>query len=67
MEDINLAINHLRNHHKKWPASYDELVKDCMGLNDFKTLDKIEFMNNLPKKTYNSADEVIAAMGWIEK
>lgn len=64
MEDVQFAINHLKNHQKKWPATYEELIKCCMELEDFKTVDKKEFMDNLPKKIYNSAEEVIAAMGW---
>lgn len=59
------AIDHLRKH-QKYPATYDELVAECDNLSDFSEEDKKEFMEMLPKRTYNSVDEVIAALGWTD-
>lgn len=67
MQDIKNAISHLREH-QKYPATGDELIKECMNLSDFSEEDKKWFMENLPKdKTYDSADEVISALGWQKK
>ena len=57
------TIDHLKTHHTKWPATYEELVAECNNLSDFSAEDKRELMEKLPKKTYNTADEVIAALG----
>lgn len=63
MQDINNAIKHLKEH-QKFPATKDELVESCNQLSDFSAEDKKWFEENLPDKTYNSADEVIQAFGW---
>ena len=64
MMNMKSAIDHLKTHHAKWPATYEEIVAECNQLSDFSEEDKKEFMEKLPKKTYNSAEEVMAAMGW---
>ena len=65
MQNTQIAIDHFKTHHTKWPATYDELIAECNQLSDFSEEDRKEFMEKLPKdKTYNSADEVIAVMGW---
>lgn len=56
------AIEHLKSH-QSYPATYDELVAECDSLSDFSDKDKQYFKENLPKRTYNSADEVIEALG----
>src|SRR3989304_7921424 len=56
--------DHLKTHHTKWPATYEELVAECTNLSDFSEEDKKEFMEKLPKRTYNSVDEVLAVLGW---
>lgn len=66
MKNMKDAIDHLRTHHTKWPATYDELVAECDNLSDFSEEDKKEFMEMLPKKTYNNSGEVMAALGWSE-
>ena len=66
MQNMKGAVDHLKTHQTKWPATYDELVAQCNGLTDFSDEDKKEFMEKLPKKTYNNAEEVMAAMGWSE-
>ena len=57
------TIDHLKTHHTKWPATYEELVAECNNLSDFSAEDKRELMEKLPKKSYNTADEVLAALG----
>jgi len=64
MQNMQSAVDHLKTHQAKWPATYEELVAECNNLSDFSAEDKKEFMEKLPKKTYNNADEVIAALGW---
>jgi hypothetical protein len=63
MEDAENAKAHLREH-QKYPATKAELVAECDNLSDFSEADKKEFSDKLPEGTYNSADEVIAALGW---
>lgn len=48
--------------HQKYPATYDELVKECEDLKDFSAEDKEWFKANLPKKTFHSAEEVMKAL-----
>ncbi|HLD25450.1 MAG TPA: hypothetical protein VJC05_00210 [Candidatus Andersenbacteria bacterium] len=63
MHDMKNAIAHLREH-QNYPATKAELVAECAGLSDFSAADKQEFSEQLPEGTYNSADEVIAALKW---
>lgn len=62
MQNANGAKDHLKNH-QKYPATKAELVAECDGLTDFSAEDKKEFVSALPGGTYNSADEVIQALG----
>ncbi|MBI2315148.1 hypothetical protein HYU93_03805 [Candidatus Daviesbacteria bacterium] len=62
MQDTKNAVAHLREH-QKYPASKADLVKECNNLSDFSGADKRWFMENLPEGAYNSADEVIGALG----
>lgn len=57
------AVDHLRNH-QTYPASKDDLVKECNNLSDFSAEDKKWFEENLPEGTYNSAEDVMMALGW---
>lgn len=63
MQDIKNAIEHLKTH-QTYPATSQDLIKACEDLKDFSPEDKKWFMQNLPDKTYDSADEVIKALGW---
>ncbi|MBI2327182.1 hypothetical protein HYU92_02580 [Candidatus Curtissbacteria bacterium] len=63
MQNKSGAIDHLKNH-QSYPASKADLVKECDGLSDFSEEDKKEFSENLPAGSYNSADEVVKALGW---
>ena len=62
MNNTSGAKDHLKNH-QKYPATKAELVAECDGLSDFSEEDKKEFASKLPGGTYNSADEVIQALG----
>lgn len=62
MQNISGAKDHLKNH-QKYPATKAELVAECDSLSDFSEEDKKEFVSKLPGGTYNSADEVIQALG----
>lgn len=63
MQDMENAKMHLKEH-QKYPATKAELVAECDNLSDFSEEDKKEFSEKLPEGTYNSADEVSAALGW---
>lgn len=62
MQDVQNAIKHLREH-ATYPSTKAELVAHCNHLTDFSEADKQEFAEKLPEGTYNSADEVIKALG----
>ena len=62
MVDIANVTKHL-NDHQKYPAGKDELVAECNQLSDFSEADKEWFMKTLPQGTYNSAKEVVTALG----
>ena len=57
------AIDHLKNH-QKYPADKAALLVECDNLSDFSEEDKKEFTASLPAGTYNTAEEVITALGW---
>lgn len=63
MQDVQNAMKHLREH-ATYPATKAELVAHCNNLSDFSDEDKKEFAEKLPEGTYNSADDVIKALGW---
>lgn len=66
MKDIQNAIMHLKTH-QSYPATKEDLVKECMDLKDFSADDKKWFMEHLPEGSYDSAEEVIQALGWQKK
>lgn len=63
MQNVTGAMDHLKTH-QKYPASKADLVAECDNLSDFSEEDKKEFMDTLPEGTYNSADDVVKALGW---
>ena len=63
MQNKSQAMDHLKNH-QSYPATKAQLVAECDNLSDFSADDKKEFMESLPGGTYNSADEVVKALGW---
>jgi len=62
MQNAQGAIDHLKTH-QKYPATKADLVAECDNLSDFSEEDKKEFEEKLAEGTYNSADEVVAALG----
>jgi hypothetical protein len=56
------AIDHLRAH-QNYPATKAQLLAECTNLSDFSEEDKKEFSEKLPDQTYNSAEDVIGALG----
>lgn len=62
MQNIKGAIDHLKTH-QTYPASKEDLVKECNELSDFSEEDKQWFIKNLPEGTYNSAGDVMGALG----
>ncbi len=66
MRDIKNAIDHLRQH-QAFPATREELIRECNNLSDFSDEDKLWFEEHLPEGTYNSVDDVIKALGWSEE
>jgi len=62
MENKEGALDHLKSH-QSYPATKAELVAECDNLSDFSEEDKKEFTEKLPDKSYNSADEVVEALG----
>ena len=63
MQNLQGAIDHLKTH-QTYPATKDDLVAECDNLSDFSEEDKKEFSEKLAEGTYNSADEVVKALGW---
>lgn len=62
MQNISGAISHLKDH-QTYPATKEELVKECNELSDFSKSDKEWFERNLPEKTYTSSMEVMQTLG----
>lgn len=63
MQDVKKATDHLKNH-QDYPATKEELVAACNNLSDFSEEDKRTFEENLPEGVYESAEDVIRALGW---
>jgi len=62
MENTQGTIDHLKTH-QEYPASKADLVAACNNLSDFSEADKADFASKLSDQTYNSAEEVITALG----
>ncbi|MEK7618087.1 MAG: DUF2795 domain-containing protein [Patescibacteria group bacterium] len=62
MQDASNIRQHLMEH-ATYPATKAELVAHCNNLSDFSDDDKKEFAEKLPEGTYNSAGDVITALG----
>jgi hypothetical protein len=58
----NMTI-HIKNH-ISYPTTKAEMVKACNNMSDISEDDKDWFIITLPECNYNSADEVINAIGW---
>ncbi len=66
MKDVKGAIEHLKEL-QEYPATKKELVAECHGLADFSDEDKEWFTKHLEDKKYESADDVIGALGLDEE
>jgi hypothetical protein len=62
MQNKTGAVDHLKQH-QKYPATRDELVRECNELSDFSQEDKTWFVSHLPDGTYRSAQDVTRALG----
>lgn len=62
MLNVTGTIDHLKTH-QNFPATKAQLVAECSNLSDFSEEDKKEFSEKLPDQTFNSAEEVIGALG----
>ena len=47
----------------EFPATREQLVQACDGVSEVPTEERDWFMENLPDGTYNSAQEVLQALG----
>lgn len=65
MDDKQVAFDHFKNH-ITYPATAEELKKACNNMDDVPEALRNEFMEKLPDGTYNSASEVMMAVGWQE-
>lgn len=64
MQNMTGAMDHLKNHVDKWPATKAELIAACNNLSDFTPEDKAEFESKLPEGTYNTPEDVAKTLGW---
>lgn len=62
MQNVQGTLDHLKTH-QKYPATKAELVAECNNLSDFSEEDKKEFLDKLPEGNYESAEDVIKALG----
>ena len=65
MKNVKGAMEHFKTH-QSYPATKEELVKECNNLSDFSEEDKKWFVEHLPEGTYDSADDVVGALGLVE-
>jgi hypothetical protein len=64
MDGMQTAVNHLSTH-ISYPATAEELKKACNGMEDVPENERREFIEKLPDGTYNSAEDVMKAVGWM--
>jgi len=48
---------------QKYPATKEEILAECDNLSDIDEEDKTVFKENLPEGTYQSAGDVMSAIG----
>lgn len=63
-----MAVGHseLREHvreHMEYPGTKQQLVERCEEMSDVPPEEKDWFIANLPEGTYDSAEDVLAALG----
>lgn len=57
-EEMMAHLNHV-----SYPASKQDLIQACENMSDMSQEDKQWFMERLPDRTFNDADEVKQALG----
>lgn len=62
MKDKNKMMTHIKEH-IDYPTTKQGLIDACNGMSDISDEDKELFKKNLPERSYESADEVIEALG----
>lgn len=62
MLDDKTMMEHLQGH-VTYPADKATLVAACNNMSDVNPQDKTDFAAKLPEGTYNSADDVMKALG----
>ena len=60
--DREKVMRHLTED-QKYPATKEEILAECDNLSDIDESDKMMFKENLPEGTYQSAGDVMRAMG----
>lgn len=61
MDKENMT-NHIKEH-ISYPNTKEEMIKACNDMVDIQADDKAWFIKTLPEGNYESADEVIKALG----
>lgn len=64
-QDMETAKKHLREH-ITYPATAEELKQACNNMEDVPENLRKEFQEKIPEGIYNSAEEVMRAVGWTE-
>ncbi len=62
MKDKNKMMAHIKEH-IDYPTTKQGLIAACNGMSDISDEDKKEFKKNLPEGSYESADDVMEALG----
>ncbi len=61
MSVVKSVLEHAKKH-VTYPASKKDLMEACNNFSDVPTAEKNWFNNNLPDRTYKSANEVVSAL-----
>ena len=61
MSVFQVVLIHAKKH-VTYPATNKDVVEACNNFSDVPSAEKEWFENNLPAKTYNSANEVVSAL-----
>ncbi len=62
MDKENMMM-HIKEH-ISYPITKSEMVKACNNMSDIAADDKDWFIKTIPEGNYDSADDVIGALGW---
>lgn len=57
-------IDHIKNHHDGFPTDKSKLVAACNNMSEFTDESKKWFAKTLPDGNYDSAGDVLKALGW---